>query len=581
MASAAGKGEVRRGDTFRDVFSAKPQPQRISDQSLQALDVPRRASDDPAKCGTVSVRKARRGRYPTHCVVTGKFEDDIRIHISHTDLGIPGSLPRRRMTLKELKGSLPSGWDVYETLDSRYFFYCGALERGGVFKSAWTHPNPTFDLFRYELPSEEELSYCEPRYEALSYAWGPAHNRVAAYVEISNQCPSTPPSLASLSIGRNLASALRHLRYGDRARTSWIDAICINQADIAERDEQVTRMTDIDRLASRVIAWLEPEADNSGYAPATIEELGKQVVLTMYDWFFSPDATETAWCLSKCDLPYEHETRVAMHRLLLRPWFERVWVVQEVNRHAVIQCGRDEIAWTYFRQGVVCLWHKDRIPPSVSRVRLALAGRLAVDGNSPISSVLRRKDGRGCSDPRDLIYGLLGLFPPVFRRNIRPQYALSVGDVYKAMFLAHVDHVNRLNFFPSHHVEGSLIGTPSWVPDFSSQSSHSGEPQFCGSYSCAISKYQPSNILEVVGRQCATLRSANQPVPTDQRSPGSAFRFPIETVRKWKPNDLQTSYYVTGESLLNAYAKTLTGNYLRERFPTMPIATLNEWVRQD
>jgi hypothetical protein len=69
--------------------------------------------------------------------------------------------------------------------------------------------------------------------------------------------------------------------------------------------------------------------------------------------------------------------------------------------------------------------------------------------------------------------------------------------------------------------------------------------------------------------------------PKPPKSPGSAFRFGIEAVRKLEPKDLQTSQYVTGESLLNSYAKTLTGNYLLERFPTMPTASLDDWARQD
>jgi hypothetical protein len=36
----------------------------------------------------------------------------------------------------------------------------------------------------------------------------------------------------------------------------WIDAICINQADLDERKQQVQLMRDVYSGASRVVVWL-------------------------------------------------------------------------------------------------------------------------------------------------------------------------------------------------------------------------------------------------------------------------------------------------------------------------------------
>ncbi|KAF8848154.1 hypothetical protein BDZ45DRAFT_538013, partial [Acephala macrosclerotiorum] len=89
-------------------------------------------------------------------------------------------------------------------------------------------------------------------YEALSYVWGD---------------PSSPQLIQmnghDFEVGRNLFSALQHLRIEDSDRLLWVDAICINQSDIPERNYQVSRMGLIYRAALQVIAWLGPATQGS------------------------------------------------------------------------------------------------------------------------------------------------------------------------------------------------------------------------------------------------------------------------------------------------------------------------------
>ena len=58
-----------------------------------------------------------------------------------------------------------------------------------------------------------------PQYEALSYVWGSARALVNMHIGDSNE---------TLIVTRNLVTALLYLRYEDRPRRLWIDAICIN-----------------------------------------------------------------------------------------------------------------------------------------------------------------------------------------------------------------------------------------------------------------------------------------------------------------------------------------------------------------
>jgi hypothetical protein len=67
-----------------------------------------------------------------------------------------------------------------------------------------------------------------PRYEALSYTWG--RPGMLKGIELNGQ---------RVDIRENLWKALVQLRYTDHGRILWIDAICINQADLEERNHQV------------------------------------------------------------------------------------------------------------------------------------------------------------------------------------------------------------------------------------------------------------------------------------------------------------------------------------------------------
>lgn len=165
------------------------------------------------------------------------------------------------------------------------------------------------------------------RYEALSYAWGPS------YADGSHLTDSIICDGRWLPVTANLLQALKRLRarnyrelfpegvsdevlFGSLAALEdreikclespgmplWIDAICINQRDNAERSHQVAAMCDIFQAAAKLTAWLgEPEAGEEG-----------KLVLELFS-----DTTEVP-------------SRAAVLALLRRPWFRRRWVIQEV-----------------------------------------------------------------------------------------------------------------------------------------------------------------------------------------------------------------------------------------------------------
>ena len=103
-------------------------------------------------------------------------------------------------------------------------------------------------------------------YEALSYAWGDPNLTNEILV---NGLP--------LSITQNLEHALRSLRQDSgkdgAARTLWVDAICIDQSHVFERNHQVAQMREIYAGVERVVIWLGDTSDDSGMAIAFMWEV--------------------------------------------------------------------------------------------------------------------------------------------------------------------------------------------------------------------------------------------------------------------------------------------------------------------
>lgn len=85
----------------------------------------------------------------------------------------------------------------------------------------------------------------EPEYEALSYVWGSTSGSRDIVVNGT-----------ILSVTNNLFEALGYLRDAVCTRTLWIDALCINQKDDAEKNIQVAMMGRIYSQASIVLVWL-------------------------------------------------------------------------------------------------------------------------------------------------------------------------------------------------------------------------------------------------------------------------------------------------------------------------------------
>lgn len=120
----------------------------------------------------------------------------------------------------------------------------------------------------------------------------------------------------------------------------WVDAICINP-DISQSDErnhQIPMMPSIYEDACRVCLWLGNASNDSDKAITFMERI-----------------MEDIWKLDQlCEDRMETENWAALLKLVMRPWFSRRWIIQEIAlaRNGLIYCGRRTISWRTFSDAV-------------------------------------------------------------------------------------------------------------------------------------------------------------------------------------------------------------------------------------
>lgn len=119
-----------------------------------------------------------------------------------------------------------------------------------------------------EAPLECDLIHVirgECPYEALSYAWGDPADKLPMLVRssanfVNGAFGSYVTSNTVMRITQNLHAALLFLRFKRDPQCFWIDAVCINQADLDEKQRHIVLMGSIYSGALQTRIWVG-EAD--------------------------------------------------------------------------------------------------------------------------------------------------------------------------------------------------------------------------------------------------------------------------------------------------------------------------------
>ncbi|KAI1766828.1 heterokaryon incompatibility protein-domain-containing protein [Hypoxylon sp. FL1150] len=184
-------------------------------------------------------------------------------------------------------------------------------------------------------------------YTALSYHWG--ESAVDNPIFINSQPVATDRGTghlgkieagfaSRLNIKGNLYDALRHLRERDNATLLWVDGICIDQQNEAEKGAQVPGMAKIYSCAAQVCVWLG-SADRDGRTDRAMDFISRVVSAYDIDTLIRKEEANN-WS----DLLF----------LMRSSWFSRRWVIQELAlaKEATIRCGSKEVDWRDFSDAI-------------------------------------------------------------------------------------------------------------------------------------------------------------------------------------------------------------------------------------
>lgn len=330
-----------------------------------------------------------------------------------------------------------------------------------------------------------------PPFEALSYCWGDKTDRVAI------DCNG-----GDLAVTANLHAALQCLRRNDQARLVWVDAICINQVVIAERNQQVSIMRQIYGAATKVNVWLGLAREGVADALRTIEFIARGICAAVYGtddcsaWLARLRKEPSLRQIAR-DSTFMIDTANGdpvwrwVSEFYGRNWFKRIWVIQEIQASSNVElmCGDRSIDWMFVALGATWLNSGTRPQPhpldightssALGRVDFMTSNDWSTMAKSPFVSLLNRVRVFHASDPRDKVFSMLQ--HPVVQiaadgdtstsqrpssanvnhLGIAADYSQEVYDVYREVALRSIRQDRSLEILS---VRCGDPDQPSWVP---------------------------------------------------------------------------------------------------------------------
>jgi hypothetical protein len=334
-----------------------------------------------------------------------------------------------------------------------------------------------------------------PLYEALSYVWG---NRTPEYTITVNDL--------LFEVGSSLHIALAQLAQATTAGTwLWIDAICIDQTNVDEKSSQVQQMRDIFQAAHSVWVSLGESSQDVDSLLSLMDCIGpialKAGVLELWDTLDDVISQQGAEkhpavlflpeMLKYDSLRTEGAFRATVD-LLGRSNWSRAWILQEIAlaTRGNILCGSKTIEIDEFHAVLTAIYfakiaYFPRQNPewrdfgcglsnNYFHIHSLLARQRRSRGGDVSLLDLLLSDHRGAvqerpfheaSDPRDIIYALMGGASDADCLEIVPDYQRSVSEVYvqatKAIMAHYPQYKLEYCSFPKDNAE-----LPSWVPDW-------------------------------------------------------------------------------------------------------------------
>ena len=379
----------------------------------------------------------------------------------------------------------------------------------------------------------------------------------------------------------------------------WIDAICINQDDETEKSEQFTRMREIYKNASSVYAELGPASEDEQAV------FKKMEYLSMFFWTemqrMTAEEGKTRVTPESIQLPpdsgepYNAQMWEGLGRFFGRPWWRRVWIIQEAtaisSKNTHLLCGEVEVLLVHAfgcnaAVGIVDrrqLWG-DMPEPSM---QIYVVQRMSSIQNKrerevmiPLLDVLEDFRGLLATDSRDIVYAALNIANNIREGDIQPDYRASVANVYRAMAVHYlrntVEPLKILSYCGTRFQTLDFqAGWASWVPSWQHRYPHTilgnrvaaedGSRRLaynpCGIAHVSAELYpirMEDNVLLIHGFRIDRISSLSNPCVS------RSIRDGIRLVNSWIPKK-PTALYPTGETVVDAFLKTVVANMSKSK----------------
>jgi hypothetical protein len=303
-------------------------------------------------------------------------------------------------------------------------------------------------------------------YTAISYTWGdPVLRRSFPCVDGRN-----------IAITDSVACLLHYLTLESDDFIIWIDAICINQCDVSEKGHQIRLMRDIYASATNVLVWLGGPSEDSSSSFLQIRALAN-------DFGYLRNSLRNGQ-IEASKLEKLPSNWLPMARLFCRPWFRRIWVLQEVAlaKEIVVACGRDRIEWELITNSNRLIWEAGLMKYTqisggtpLGMTNVYSMWRLRDD---LISGNLRSFEDLLClapdfdaTDARDKVFALLSAASDASDEAFNPDYSNSPEMIYIRAFKILALRSKHLHFLAISGVGflRCLSHLPSWVPDLTAR----------------------------------------------------------------------------------------------------------------
>ncbi|KAI0809688.1 heterokaryon incompatibility protein-domain-containing protein [Xylaria sp. FL0064] len=275
-------------------------------------------------------------------------------------------------------------------------------------------PGSSQDMVECQFLTE---SIAAAEFDALSYLWGTTI--VPRRIKVDG---------TGFYVTYNLFSALRELRRPDRDRLVWIDALCINQSDDAEKSNQVRLMRTVYAKASNVIVWLGPGSKNT----ASTFNLFRQFSDTR-----TKEDRDHLWANMTSSRDWRHIS-LEFERILSHEWWTRAWIIQEVvvARHVLVRRGSEQLDWDIIQplfehipfRKMFSFRSSTEFADRVQQLR----NQLFADNALPTTlfDLVYEFRHQFATLGSDKIFALLGLVQPGCYTMVSPDYSRSAEEVF-------------------------------------------------------------------------------------------------------------------------------------------------------